>query len=131
MTGKKVFIPTLTDVVAFPDRVPVLTEMADEVADVSMPSVPVQAATADDPPSENQVPLWDTHALTNQVWKMLEDELKPMIKDELMRFFEQQQAQMMESLGGKVRPLLAQALESKLTQISSAPMTPPTTETSS
>jgi hypothetical protein len=129
MTGKKVFIPTLTDVVAFTDRVPVLTEKADEVTDVPSFSTQVQVEGIDEKISKNQEPALNVHALTQEVWGMLETEFKQMLKDEIEHLFEQQQVQMMERLGGKMRPLLAQALESKLTQVSSDTSSQPRTET--
>lgn len=115
MTGKKVFIPTLTDVLAFPDGVPVLTDKAEERAGVLSAPAQTDVHTAPTVVQEaTQTPTPDVDALAQQMWAVLEPEIKIVLRETMLTFFEQQQPVIIENLGSKIRPLLVQALESDL-----------------
>ncbi len=130
MTSKKVFIPTLTDVVTFADRVPVLTEKADPTMEGPSPQTTVAEQDIDTEKAPHQSPASDLKTLTEDVWKALEPALKQMLQEEVVHLFEQQHVQIMARLGERVRPALAQALVSKLTHVRTDPNQSPRTETS-
>ncbi|MEN9844618.1 MAG: hypothetical protein RLZZ612_2447 [Pseudomonadota bacterium] len=130
MTSKKVFIPTLTDVVTFTDRVPVLTEKADPTMEGPSQQTTVAEQDVDTEEAPHQSPASDLKTLTEDVWKALEPALKQMLQEEVVHLFEQQHVQIMARLGERVRPALAQALVSKLTHVRTDPNQSPRTETS-
>lgn len=103
----KVFIPMLTDVVAFPDGVPVLTENTDDNHDnhgrLNTPATPAV---------EHPAPAVDVdvEALSRQMWTQLEPTLQTMLRDAVLAVLAQQQASLMEQLGANLRPMLAHTL---------------------
>lgn len=106
----KVFIPMLTDVVAFPDGVPVLTENADDKHDIHHNHDSLNTPAA--PAVEHPVPAVDVdvEALSQQMWMQLEPTLQTMLRDAVLAVLAQQQASLMEQLGANLRPMLAHTL---------------------
>lgn len=108
----KVFIPMLTDVVAFADDVPVLTENAHDNHDnLNTSAIPtVEPAVAHPDPAV----AVDVDALSRQMWTQLEPALQTMLRDAVLAVLAQQQAALIEQLGTNLRPMLAHTLATVL-----------------
>lgn len=114
----KVFIPMLTDVVAFPDGVPVLTENADDIHN-NHDGLNTPATPAVEPAVEHPAPAVavDVDALSRQMWTQLEPALQTMLREAVLAVLAQQQTALMEQLGASLRPMLAQTLATILQSV--------------
>jgi hypothetical protein len=101
-TGKKVFIPTLTDIVDF-DEVPSQTSTINHASEAE------KAAFVQ--------PYSDIRSCADDIWAALEPDLKNIMRDAILGLFEQQQTDWLEHVRTKMHPLLMQAIESQLTRI--------------